>query len=84
MAAKFVATTSVTATDRVVAVQGTGRIALPPLPAVIVKCTCDGCHGRAVVVPSMTVNALTGTPRKVDTALHNLVAQARLLGFPAA
>jgi len=71
MAAKF--TAAATTTSRALTVRGT------EFPASEVTCTCAGCEGRTVLVPTATVEA-----RSSKLALHNYVAQARLLGFPTA
>lgn len=68
MAAKYAPT--VTDTDQTVTKRGHA------FPAKVVTCDCSAC---AVLVPAATVEA-QGT----KLALHNYVAQARVLGFPAA
>lgn len=71
MAAKFTATA--TTTDRTMAVRGC------EFAASVVTCDCATCSGRSVLVPATTVES-----RGTKLALHNYVAQARVLGFPAA
>lgn len=71
MAAKFTATA--TSSARTVARRGR------EFPASVVTCTCATCNGKAVLVPTATVNALS-----TQLALHNYVAQAKVLGFPVA
>lgn len=71
MAAKFTATA--VDTDRTVARRGV------EFAAKVVTCTCAGCNGKAVLVPAATVEG-----KGTKLALHNYVAQSRILGFPAA
>lgn len=74
-APKFTATA--TTTDRTVEVRGR------EFPASVVTCDCAGCEGVAVLAPRPTVEDLEGrlTRTQLQTALHNLVAQRRLLGY---
>ena len=71
MAAKFTATA--TATEQVIARRGV------EFSAMVVTCDCATCAGRSVLVPAVTVEA-----KGTKLALHNYVAQAKVLGFTAA
>lgn len=71
-------TATATTTDRTMTFRGR------ELPAAEVTCTCTSpnCGGTTVLAPQMTVDGLPAKGRK--GALHGLVCNRKVLGFPVA